>query len=281
MSPSREPPANLNSLSARINNIVQAQQRPLRRVQRVVANTVVGQMIPAGVVKGGTGIKLRVGEGLSRFTPDFDLSRPPDMALEDYVDALQERLAEGWGGFIGAVEAVDSRQPRGIPEAYVMVPYRIALSYQSRHWLSVTFELGHDEVGSTSHYERRMAGDILALFDELGLPAPEPVPVMALDHQVAQKIHACTSVGPRGGNDRAHDLVDLQIIEQEEDLDLEAVGVTARRLFISRRAQEWPPVIVAHEGWDTLYAEAAVDLGVLPDVGEAVVWTNELIARIP
>ena len=201
MSPSREPPANLNSLSARINNIVQAQQRPLRRVQRVVANTVVGQMIPAGVVKGGTGIKLRVGEGLSRFTPDFDLSRPPDMALEDYVDALQERLAEGWGGFIGAVEAVDSRQPRGIPEAYVMVPYRIALSYQSRHWLSVTFELGHDEVGSTSHYERRMAGDILALFDELGLPAPEPVPVMALDHQVAQKIHACTSVGPRGGND--------------------------------------------------------------------------------
>ena len=57
--------------------------------------------------------------------------------------------------------------------------------------------------------------------------------------------------------------------------------MTARRLFISRRAQEWPPVIVAHESWDTLYAEAAVDLGVLPDVGEAVVWTNELIARIP
>ena len=99
MSPSREPPVNLNSLSARINNIVQAQQRPLRRVQRVVANTVIGQMIPAGVVKGGTGIKLRVGEGLSRFTPDFDLSRPPDMAVEDYVDALQESLAEGWGGF--------------------------------------------------------------------------------------------------------------------------------------------------------------------------------------
>ena len=149
------------------------------------------------------------------------------------------------------------------------------------HWLSVTFELGHDEVGSTSHYERRMASDILDLFDELGLPAPEPVPVMALDHQVAQKLHACTSIGPRGGNDRAHDLVDLQIIEQEEELDLEAVGVTARRLFTSRRAQEWPPVIVAHEGWDTLYAEAAVDLGVLPDVGAAVVWANELIPRIP
>jgi hypothetical protein len=46
----------------------------MRRIQRVIANTVVGQMIPSGVVKGGTGIKLRVGEWLSRFTPDFDLA---------------------------------------------------------------------------------------------------------------------------------------------------------------------------------------------------------------
>jgi len=65
VSPRSDPPPNLNSLTARINNVVAAQQRPLRRVQRVVANTVVGQMIPSGVVKGGTGIKLRVGEWAS------------------------------------------------------------------------------------------------------------------------------------------------------------------------------------------------------------------------
>lgn len=84
-----------------------------------------------------------------------------------------------------------------------------------------------------------------------------------------------------GGNDRAHDLVDLQILDQEEDVDLAAIGVTARRLFASRRAHEWPPTVVAHQGWETLYAEAAEGLGVLPNVVAAVEWANDLISRIP
>ena len=49
-------------------------------------------------------------------------------------------------------------------------------------------------------------------FTELGLPAPEPVPALPLDHQIAQKLHACTL--PDNGdwtNDRSHDLVDVQI----------------------------------------------------------------------
>jgi hypothetical protein len=39
--------------------------------------------------------------------------------------------------------------------------------------------------------------------------------------------------------------------------------------------------VVAHEGWETLYAEAAEGLGVLPDVAAAVEWANDLISRIP
>src|SRR6185437_12420116 len=129
------------------------------------------------------------------------------------------------------------------PEPYLMRPFRIMLAYRSRHWLSVTFELGHDEVGSTDHYELRIASDIVDLFEDLGLETPQPIPVMALDHRVAQKLHACTSVGPRGGNDSAHDLVELHILDQEEEIDLAAVGATARRLFTSRRAQG--PLILA------------------------------------
>ncbi|MCB1006740.1 MAG: hypothetical protein KDB35_21340, partial [Acidimicrobiales bacterium] len=68
MSPKREePPSNLRSLEARISNIARDRDRPLRRVQRVIANTVVGQMLPPSVVKGGTAMKLRVGEAASRF----------------------------------------------------------------------------------------------------------------------------------------------------------------------------------------------------------------------
>ena len=41
----------------------------------------------------------------------------------------------------------------------------------------------------------------------------------------------------------------------------------------------WPPELIAYSGWDTLYAEAADGLDVLPTVDEAVPWANEFIAR--
>jgi hypothetical protein len=90
----------------------------MRRVQRVVANTVVGQMIPSGVVKGGTGIKLRVGEWLSRFTPDFDLSRPAAVDVGSYIEGLQEALG-GW------CQTGDSRETRKLP------PHRISRTPRS------------------------------------------------------------------------------------------------------------------------------------------------------
>lgn len=49
--------------------LVASRVERFRPVQRVVTNTVIGQMLPPGVVKGGTAIKLRVGESASRFTP--------------------------------------------------------------------------------------------------------------------------------------------------------------------------------------------------------------------
>jgi hypothetical protein len=250
-------------------------------VQRVIANTVVGQMLPPSVVKGGTAMKLRVGEACSRFTPDLDAARSADMTLDDYLDALAARLAEGWGGFTGELEELDPPQPEGVPDDYIMRPFVIRLAYQGRHWLSVPFELGHDEIGSTQRRELRIADDIIELFDIIGLDTPDPIPVLALDHQIAQKLHACTAINAKtGGNERAHDLVDLQILEQEEDIDFAALAATGQRLFAARRSQPWPPTVVAYDRWDTIYAEAADGLDVIEDVDEAVAWANHFIARI-
>jgi Nucleotidyl transferase AbiEii toxin, Type IV TA system len=272
-------PSNLRSLETRISNVARGQGRPIRRVQRAVANTVISQMLPPGVVKGGTAIKLRVGEEASRFTLDFDASRAADVDLSDYLDQLADFLTTGWHGFTGTVEELEPAQPVGVPGEYVMQPFLIRLAFRGRHWLSVTFELGRDEVGSTANHDARIASDLLVLFDVLGLPEPKPVPLLALDHQIAQKLHACTSQGRiTGGNDRAHDLVDLQILLQDETVDPLSVGVTGRRLFAARRSHSWPPVVVEYPSWATIYAEAAEGLGVIANVSDAVVWVNEFIA---
>jgi hypothetical protein len=90
-------PLNLRSLETRIGNIAREQGRPVRRVQRAVANTVIGQMLPPGVVKGGTAIKLRVGEHASRFTLDFDAARDADVELDEYLDQFANTTVTLYG----------------------------------------------------------------------------------------------------------------------------------------------------------------------------------------
>lgn len=281
MSPRREsPPTNLRSLEKRIDNLAHQLGRPVRRIQRAVANTVVGQMLPPGVVKGGTAMKLRVGEAGSRFTPDLDAARAGFVSLDDYLDELGDKLADGWGGFTGTVSELAAPEPEGVPDDYIMRPFDIGLAYRSQHWLTVRFELGHDEIGSTKTSESRIAAEIVDMFDILGLDAPSPVPLLPLAHQIAQKLHACTTINPKTGrNDRAHDLVDLQLLDQEETIDMTEVATIATRLFTARRTHAWPPTVVAYDGWDTIYAAAAEGLDVLNNVTAAVAWANGFIAR--
>ena len=274
-------PTNLRSLTTRLDNIARQTARPIRRVQRTIANTVVGQMLPSGVMKGGAAMCVRVGEAASRFTTDLDAAHHTDLTLDDYLNELARRLDAGWCGFTGTLEQLPPAEPEGVAEQYVMQPFKIRLLYLGRHWLTVPFELGHDEIGNTKQHELRIAHDIVTLFESIGLPEPQPIPLLTVEHQIAQKLHACTSVNPRtGGNDRAHDLVDLQILEHEEPIDKTAVAEIATRLFRARNAHAWPPVVVSHRSWPTIYAEAAYSLDVLTDVDDAVAWTNNFIASL-
>lgn len=274
-------PTNLRSLTTRLDNLARQTARPIRRVQRTVANTVVGQMLPSGVMKGGAAMSVRVGEAASRFTTDLDAARHTDLTLDDYLNELAQRLDAGWCGFTGTLEQLPPAEPDGVAEQYVMQPFKIRLLYLGRHWLTVPFELGHDEIGSTKQHELRLAHDIVTLFESIGLPEPQPIPLLTVEHQIAQKLHACTSVHPRTGeNNRAHDLVDLQILDHEEPIDKTAVAEIATRLFRARNAHTWPPVVVSHPSWPTLYADAADGLDVLTDIEDAVAWTNNFITSL-
>lgn len=267
------PPPNLKSLEQRIRNLERDDMGSLRR-QVTMAMVVVGQLLPQGAVKGGTAMALRYGRSEARFTQDLDAARVQPLA--DFLNDFEAALNQGWAGFTGRV--VDRKPPRppGIPAAYVMQPFDVKLDYLGRSWRTVKFELGHNEVDNAVEPELRIAADLVELFTGIGLPAPSPIPVMRADHQVAQKLHAVSEPG----SDRARDLVDLQLLGEREDLDLGQLQATCLRLFDYRRQHPWPPIVGVGVGWDGLYAAAIEGIDVLPDLGEAVAWTNDLITRI-
>ena len=43
-------------------------------IRSIMANTIVGQMLPEGVVKGGSSLKLRYGNQCTRVTMDLDMA---------------------------------------------------------------------------------------------------------------------------------------------------------------------------------------------------------------
>ena len=64
------------------------------RLGRVLADVVLGQMLPDGVVKGGSALLFRYGGAATRYTRDVDAARTADE--ERYFADLEERVAAGW-----------------------------------------------------------------------------------------------------------------------------------------------------------------------------------------
>jgi hypothetical protein len=218
------------------------------RMRTLVANAIVAQMLPDGVVKGGSAVRMRFGSGATRYTTDLDTATASDP--DEYAARLSEALAAGWEGFTGRVVRREPATPPGIPGEYVMRPFDVKLSYLGKPWCTVPLEVGFDEVGDAERADATSQAEASDALGRLGFPAVGDVALMDLCHQVAQKLHGLT-----GGGDRVRDLVDLQLIMGNADVDLARTRIICARLFAYRKAQEWPPRVVAGEGWGELYAD--------------------------
>ena len=244
------------------------------RARTVMANAIVASMLPDGVVKGGSALKMRFGEENTRFTTDLDTATATDPAA--YAAELDSRLRSDWEGFSGRVVEKDPASPDGIPEAVRHDSHTTSsCDYLGKPWCTAPLEVGHNEIGDADAPDWAELTDAGELFEAMGFPAPGRAPLMPLDHQIAQKLHAVSGPG-----DRARDLIDLQLIDARAEVDLTAARAACRRLFSYRRAQAWPPAIAKQKGWDEMYAALAEGLPVLQDVDEAIRWANEFVARI-
>ena len=72
-------PANRRYLDIAINNVCKHYGDPLR-LRRILGAVIVAQMIPGGVLKGGSAMKIRFGDDATRFTKDLDAARDMDVA---------------------------------------------------------------------------------------------------------------------------------------------------------------------------------------------------------
>ena len=226
------------------------------------------------MVKGGSSLKIRYGNQTTRFTRDLDTARKSD--LEEFIVKLEDSLIAGWNGFTGRLAVKPPATPEGVPAPYVMQPFEVKLSYNGKPWSTVRLEVGHNEIGDADIADYFISAEIVDMFARIGLPAPAPIALMRIHHQIAQKIHGLTEPGSK----RAHDLIDLQIIMQQEDVELCLVRETCERLFAYRRVQAWPPAISKNEDWDSYYSEQQPPESVLQTVDEAIVWGNVLIDSI-
>ena len=244
-------------------------------LRNLMANAIVAQMIGEGVVKGGTGLKFRYGESMSRVTLDLDTAWRT--GLDEFLKDLKSRLDSGWNGFTGEVVVRRPASPRGIPFEYVMQPCDVRLSYLGRSWYTVQLEVGHNDIGDADDCDLVEVPVALGeLFEHLAIPRPSPIPAMRLEYQVAQKLHGASAPSSK----RAHDLIDLQLIMANGGIDMPLASDLCRKLFRYRQCQTWPPKIVKGETWDATYNGQRRDLPVLPTVDEAVAWANDLIAEI-
>ena len=248
------------------------------RLSRQLANVIVGQMLPDGVIKGGSSLMFRYGSRLTRYTRDVDTARVMDHG--EYVGRLQHALAVGWNGFTADLVEVEPAKPKDVPSVYVMRPYDAKLKYMGRPWQTIRIEIGHNEIGDADEYEEFLPEELAKVFEEMQFPRPQPLRVMKLSYQVAQKLHALSEEG----SDRAHDLIDLILIGRQSQLDFVDIKSKCVRLFDYRRKQAWPPEIKKGDEWDAKYEEA---LGTVRDnsdichtVDAAVAWVNEFVAKI-
>lgn len=269
-----KPPHNVAALERAIRQMAGSDKNAVE-VRTALASVIAGQFLDGAVMRGGGSLKLRYGAGTTRVTEDFDACRR--VSEDEFAAACSRRLAEGWGGFTGRLVKLDKAHPENVPDAYVMQPFEVKLAYRNHPWCTVDLELSHNEVGDADEADIvALPDDVRSLFQKLGLPEPEPVPLMRISHQIAQKLHGVTDCNLS----RVQDLIDLQLIAVREEIDVAEVNDICKRLFANRKRQPWPSPIVPSAGWRKEYEGMSRRMEGLRPFDEAVEWGNEFILGI-
>jgi len=278
--PRDHPARDVRGLQRWISQWANVSSETQARIQRRIALVAIAAMLdnargpdgePMFVVKGGSALELRY-ESRARATRDIDLEFTG--MLDDIYEQVTECVEAGWSGFSGRV--LDP-QPLSIPWGSVTGQrLGVRLTYLGRPFANIPLEIVTRRSPQVEYIN-------VVRLDPVGLPAPDPIPCLALPYQVAEKLHACTDplAGERA-NDRVSDLMDLILIRDlSPDLDVAATKRACMAVFTERSTHPWPPVVSSSPQrerlWNALIADTGFTITDLADVAHRV---NALIAEI-
>jgi hypothetical protein len=232
---------------------------------------------PLLLVKGGSSLELRRGVADSRTSRDLDAIARRDVA--EIHELLAEAGEIGWSGFTAIFTTPEEIDVPGL----AIKPRRFVakLSYRGQPFASVPIEVSAVEAGNAEAFDT-VGSDALSL---VGIPGAVDVPCMTVPWQIAQKLHACTATLARSRtNDRAHDLVDLQLLEALlAESELEQTRSACVAVFEARAEHVWPPSVHVHPHWPVIYhraCEGLSHLGLAATADHAAERVNLFVRRI-
>lgn len=294
------PPLNVPQLSARLAQVAGGLGIPVARARVMLCTLIVSQMLPDAVaIKGGMGIKFRLGERGTRATSDLDVSTR--VRGEEFERAFRARLAEGWGSvppskgelrrnpdaadrvaFTATVRAAKLHDPGLARPEYVMHPYRVSIAFLGGPWGALDVEVSDPEIDPLAHTRNTIDDDLAQFGAYFGFGELQPVELVDLEYQIAQKIHAVTDPSYA----RAHDLVDLRLLWNAGP-DLSSLHRLCERTFDWRDQQPWPPLpLRPMADWALAYGDAREETEmngqtpVLKDIAAARDWFAQIIETI-
>lgn len=144
----------------------------------------------------------------------------------------------------------------------------VKLAYRGKAFVSIPMEIAAPEGRAIEQIDLVQIEPL----HELGLEGPSSIPVLAPPYQIAQKLHACTTVATDGRpNDRAHDLADLILLDELTEFSLAETQAACVEIFNLRSMHEWPPTIRVWPHWPELWNEIVLtDSFPVADIEDAV-----------
>lgn len=202
---------------------------------------------------------------------------------------MDENLVEPWG----PIELTRSEIEEIIVPTRVEHPRRfnLILSMKGVTWARVQVELAPDE-GQAGNSIEWIPAPPLGGF---GLPSSEATCCLAMQYQIAQKIHAVSDPHdpPESRNDRPRDIVDVLLLKELVDATAmptyAEIGHACQDVFAARAAdarqlgrieRHWPPGIEGYPHWVRAYADAQRTARFAMDMDDALIALNAWICEL-